>query len=108
MPLSGRNSGGLFSHAFFLDSGMMSQLSMISLNINGATLKLEERRSIELLTQYDIMYLSEIKCDYPFSMPGYRCIRSRVIPHEEKRGGVAVLFKECIWNSVHDIVTDKD
>ena len=109
MPLSGRNSGGSFSHVFFLDSGMMSQLSMISLNINGATSKLEERRCIELLTQYDIICLSEIKCDYPFSMPGYRCIiRSCIIPGEEKRGGVAVLFKECIWNSVHDIVTVKD
>ena len=111
MPLSGRNSGGSFSHAFFLDSGMMSPLSMISLNINGATSKLEERRCIELLTQYDIICLSEIKCDYPFWLqmqPGYRCIRSRIIPGEEKRGGVAVLFKECIWNSVHDIVIVKD
>ena len=97
-----------FRMCFFLDNGMMSQLSMIILNINGAASKMEERRCIELLTQYDIICLSEIKCDYPFSMPGYRCIRSRIIPGEEKRGGVAVLFKECIWNSVHDIFTVKD
>ena len=49
-----------------------------------------------------------MKCVYPFLMPGYRCIRSCVIPGEEKRGGFALLFKECIWNSVQDIVTVKD
>ena len=54
------------------------------------------------------MCLSEIKTSYPFGVSGFICIRSRIIAGEEQRGGVAVLFKPEIWNSVYDISREHD
>lgn len=63
---------------------------------------------LELLCEYDIVMLCEIKCNYPFSVPGYRCLRSRVVPGEDTRGGVAVLFRSQLWNEVYGVVVQKD
>ena len=41
-------------------------------------------------------------------MPGFHVVRSQVIPGEENRGGVAVLFKNAIWSQVYDVHKLKD
>ena len=70
--------------------------------MNGNVSKLE--KIVDLLLEYDIIYLYEIKTAYPFSVPGFLCFRSLVIPGEELRGGVAVLVKEWIFeNYLYDI-----
>ena len=57
---------------------------------------------------YDIIFLSELKCIYPFSIPGYHCTRSLVVPNEEKRGGVAILVKDYLWDELYDVKKLKD
>jgi len=52
--------------------------------------------------------LQEIKTIHPFSLPGFRCLRSRIITGEESRGGVAVLFKHAIWNDVYSVELEHD
>ena len=77
-------------------------------NINGISSKLEDESIIEMFHEYDIVCLCELKCNYPFSVPGFKTLRSRIIPGEEKRGGVAVLFKHLVWNDVYNISVEKD
>ncbi len=76
---------------------MKLNLTLLSLNINGATSKIEDSVCINLFQQYDIVCLSELKTSYPFSVSGFMCVRSAVIPGEELWGGVSVLFKLKIW-----------
>ena len=80
----------------------------MSLNINGITSKIENAIFLNLFRQYDIIFLSELKCSYPFSIPGYVCIRSDIVKGEEFRGGVAVLFRSPIWKFVYDIQKEHD
>ena len=58
--------------------------------------------------KYDVIFLSELKGQYTFSIPGFHCIRSELIQGEENRGGVAVLFKNTVWLSVYDVTRIKD
>jgi hypothetical protein len=83
-------------------------LSIISLNIHGATSKLEDIPCQDLFSRHDIIFLSELKHSYPIRLPGLKCIRSRIIKGQENRGGVAVLFKHYIWQEVHNIDTLED
>ena len=87
---------------------MRNGFEILSLNINGATSKIEGIAFRQLCINYDIVCLSELKCAYPFSLPGFKCIRSRIVPGEELRGGVAVMFKDCLWNEVYDVTTLRD
>ena len=87
---------------------MVPNLRIINVNINDVSTKLESTDCLNVFSDYDIVCVSEIKCDYPFSMPGYSCLRSRVVPGEEKRRGVAVLFKNSVWDSVCSVQTMKD
>ena len=84
---------------------MMPQLQILSLNINNVTSKLEDYKLLNILLLYYIVCLCEIKCDYPFSLPRYKCLRSRIILSESKRGGVAVLFKNKIFEDVYNVVS---
>ena len=86
----------------------MVQMKILSLNINCVTSKLEDRIFTDLFMKYDIVCLSELKCNYCFSVPGFMCIRSDIIKGEEKRGGVAVLLKHQVWKHVHKVKTVKD
>ena len=83
-------------------------LSILFVNINGVSSKLESKTSLDLINNYDIIALNEIICDYPFSLPGYKCVRSSIVTGEELRGGVAVLFSTKIWNNVYNINVVKD
>ena len=92
----------------FFDNTKIRQISIVSLNINGISSKLESYICVSLFSMYDIVFLSELKCDYVFAVPGFKCLRSRLIPGEEKRGGVAVLIKVNLWNYVYSVSSMKD
>lgn len=85
-----------------------SSLKIISWNIGGVRSKMESQVCKTLFDGFDIIMLSEIKCTYPFALPGYQCIRSSVIEGEEGRGGVAVLFKNAISTYVYAVEKHKD
>jgi exonuclease III len=68
----------------------VNKLRIISLNINGNVSKLENTDVFNLIKNYDIITLSEIKTNYPFTIPGYNTIRSGSYPGEDLRGGVAI------------------
>ena len=87
---------------------MITDLSILSLNIKGITSKIENVIFVNLFHQYDIIFLSELKCCYPFSIPGYVCIRSILVKGGEMRGGVAVLFRSHIWQFVYGIQQEYD
>jgi hypothetical protein len=40
-------------------------------------------------------------------MPGFRSLRSKIIPNEQ-RGGVLVMIKTALWNNIHNIRIEKD
>jgi len=63
---------------------------------------------INLFNKYDIVCLSELKHSYPLSLPGFNCLRSRIITDEEHRGGVAVMIKSALWPEVHCIDSNHD
>ena len=54
------------------------------------------------------MCLQEIKTTHAFSLPGFRCLRSKIIAGEELRGGVAVLFKHATWNEMYSAKLEHD
>ena len=78
------------------------------MNINGITSKIEKKECLLTFNEFDIVCFNELKTTYPFSLPGFECIRSLIIAGEEQRGGVAVLFKSQIWNDVHEIQRERD
>ena len=81
----------------------MNSIKILGLNIHGVSSKLENEALVSFLKDFDIVILSELKCDYPFSLPGFKTLRSSIIPGEESRGGVAILFKYSIWKYVHSV-----
>ena len=92
----------------FFEELQKSQLSFMCLNVNGVTSKWENDIYIKLFVKYDIVCLCELKTSYVFSFPGYKCVRNRIVPGEENRGGVAILFSTKLWKHVHCISTYKD
>ena len=52
---------GQILSSVFLDRGVTQTLSIISLNIDGATSKLERRECVELFNEHDIVFLCELK-----------------------------------------------
>ena len=83
------------------------RVSFISIYINGVTSKIENQSCLNVVKDYDVICLSEVKTIYPFSLPGYHCLRSGIIPGEEGRG-VGALFKNPIWPNVYDIRAERD
>ena len=83
-------------------------MHILAVNINGVTCKLERYECITFFCKYEIICLSELKTTYPFGIPGFECVRSLVIPGEEQRGGVAVLFRSDLWLEVFSIRRERD
>ena len=61
-----------------------------------------------MFNEYNMVCLCKFKCNYPFSVPEFKTLRSWIIPGEEKWGGVAALFKHLVWNDVYNISVEKD
>ena len=89
--------------------GAKRTIKICSWNINGNVSKLE--KLTDMIRDFDVIFLNEIKTAYPFSVTGFSCIRSLVVKGEELRGGVAILIKNYIFdrylydvNQMHDQV----
>ena len=86
----------------------MKELAIVGINIDGVSSKLERLPFVEYVNKFDIVVLCELKCNYSFSIAGFKCVRSSPVAGEELRGGVAVLFKHAVWNYVHNVKCYKD
>lgn len=80
----------------------------MALNINGRVAQLDNRLCNQFLQDFDIVFLSEIKCIYPFKIPGFKSIRSEYIAEESKCGGVAVLISNSLWMCITNVDSRKD
>jgi len=69
------------------------EIKIIAIHIHGANSKLEDINALNTFSNVDIVCLSEIKHAYTLDVPGFICVRSKIIQGEELRDGVAVLFK---------------
>ncbi len=78
--------------AFFLRRPQ-KLLSVMSWNVNGIRTKLEKDGVYNLLLNYDVIALYEIKASLPVSFPGYVSYVSRDVnnPHRE---GTCVMIKQ--------------
>ena len=79
----------VLNQAFF-ETYRKPNLHILCLNVNGVTSKWEKESCLRLFSKYDIVCFSELKCNYVFTLPGFNCVRSRIIPGEETRGGCSV------------------
>ena len=78
-------------------------VSFISWNINGAKTKLEKGKVKEMLYEYDIISLNEVKTPLRVSLPGYGEYKSNVRGSSD-RGGTVLLVK----NHINQFVTNVD
>ena len=85
-----------------------NKLRIISLNIHGFTGKTENRNFIKLCNDHDIIFINEVKHTYPTSIPGFKSLRSKLIPEETNRGGVIVMIKQSLWSEICNISIAKD
>ena len=81
---------------FIFSESWGNEIRILSININGLSSKIENLALVELFLNHDIVFISELKCQYPFSLPGFNCIRCELLPGEMNRGGVALLFKNYL------------
>ena len=77
---------------FFRDRWAISSVS----HANGHIDKLEKEDFSALVCKYDIISLSELKSSFAISCKGFQIIRSIVVPGEDHRGGVTIMFKNNI------------
>ena len=61
-----------------------------------------------MLSNCDIVAISELKHAFPFSFPGFSVLRSRIIDGEEHRGGVAVCIKPFLVKFIHNVRLEYD
>ena len=77
------------------------RLNIAAWNIHGVRDKLSSTLIYNLIQQYDIILLSEIKTNLHFNVPGYRTVLGN---HKYgNHGGVAILFRNSIYNEVNMI-----
>ena len=79
-------------------------IKIVSWNINGVKTKLEKKCVLDLLLQYDIIGLNEVKTTLRVSLPGYVSYRS-VCNVSGHRGGTVVLVKNYLSSSVMKVDT---
>ena len=81
-------------------------ISIISWNINSVKTKLEKRNVSDMLNNYDIISLNEIKTPLSVSYPGYVSIPSRD-SNNPNRGGTCVLIKNYLRSQVTQVDISK-
>ena len=82
----------------------MSKLKIISWNVNKVCTKLEKPHVQQLLLDYDVICINEVKTPLPVSLPGYVSFRSKVVGSAD-RGGTVVCVKNWLSHFVFDIDT---
>ena len=76
-------------------------------NIHGVGNKLENKTVLDWISSHHIIFLSELKTGWQFSVPGY-VVSRKIEGNNMHRGGVAVLVKKYIRNYLKNIVCDND
>ncbi len=79
-------------------------LKIMSWNINGVKTKLEKKCVQDLLLQYDVVSLNEVKTALRVSLPGYVAYRSDS-SGSAQRGGTIVFIKNYLSSSVFEVDT---
>ena len=78
----------------------------MSWNVNSIKTKLEKQNVLNIIKEYDMIGLNEIKTPLPISCPGYRSITSRDSKNPD-RGGTCVLIKSQLSSQVIEIDISK-
>ncbi len=76
----------------------------MSWNVNGVCTELEKSNVQQLLCQYDINSLNELKTSLPIILSGYKSYKSNVVGSVD-RGGTVVLVKNWLSEAVFGVDT---
>ena len=74
-----------------------SKLRISFLNINSIGNKMEDECVVKEFEKSDIVGLCDINTACLFSVAGFHVIRSKLIDHEENRGGVIICVRHHIY-----------
>ena len=91
--------------SFFLKRPQ-NYISIMSWNINSVKTKLEKTNVYNIINDYDIVSLNEIKTPLSISCPGYKSITSRD-SNNPNRGGTCVLIKNKLSSQVTQVDISK-
>ncbi len=87
----------------FIDSPQcITNIKLLSWNLNGVYTKLEKSHVHQLLYEYDIISINEVKTSLPVILSGYKSYRSGVVG-SGARGGTVVLVKNWLSEAVFDV-----
>ena len=78
------------------------KIKVISWNINRVCTKLEKENVYRMLSEYDIIALSEVKTNLPVRLPGFVTYRGKTVGTSD-RGGIVVLIKNNLSNYVYNV-----
>ena len=76
---------------FLSEPQCVRYIKILSWNINGAKTKLEKKKLQEVLLNYDIISLNEVKKSLAVSFPGYVFHKSAMRGSQERRGTVLLV-----------------
>ncbi len=82
----------------------MYKIRILSWNINKVCTKFEKVHVQQLLLEYDVISITEVKTSLPVSLPGYVTFRSKVVGSAD-RGGTVVCIKNWLSHYVFNIDT---
>ncbi len=89
----------------FLDrTQRVSKIKVISWNVNNVCTKLEKQNVQQLLLNYDLIGLYEIKTALPVSFPGYVTYRSKIVD-SANTGGTVLLVKNILDKLIVNVDT---
>ena len=81
-------------------------IHFLSWNINAVKTKLEKQNVYDIIRNYDLISLNEIKTPLKVTCPGYISLTSRDMTNRN-RGGTCVLIKNQIFSQVTDVDLSK-
>lgn len=77
-------------------------MKIISWNVNKVCTKLEKQNVFSMLSEYDIIALSEVKTQLPIHLPGYITYRGKTVGIPS-RGGIVVLVRNSLSKFVYNV-----
>ncbi len=87
----------------FLDSPQcITNIKILSWNLNGVCTKLEKSYVRQLLYEYDIISIDEVKTPLPVMLSGCKSYKSGVVG-SGARGGTVILVKNWMSEAVFDV-----
>ena len=88
------------------DVKQMKSFNIMSWNINGIRTKIEKPIVQQLLLQYDVICLYEVKTKMNISFPGYVVYRS-LASTSTHRGGTVLFVKNCLNKMISNVDVSK-